>query len=121
MQIFLRSSQGLKAIEVSEAETVSSLQSIISTLYSFDFTLLQNPELRISEVFSNNSIINLHIPVLGGGKDLTEEDKALANAHLLVTICRDCYRHNSKNATRCRGKKCGHSSNLRPKKLSAKK
>ena len=38
--------------------------------------------------------------------------------YLEKKICRDCYGRNPINAFTCRKRKCGHSSNLRPKKAT---
>ena len=121
MQIFLRSNSGLSAYSIRENLTISQLEADISSLYNFNCTLPHSSSKNASEFYSQNSVINILLPVLGGGKDLTEEDRNLALAALNVKICRDCYSKNALNATVCRKKMCGHSKNLRMKKLGASK
>lgn len=115
MQIFIRSASGLKAVEFSASATTAEVESLISGVCGFDYAL------RSAHVPAENTILNIPVPVLGGFKDLTDEDKDLAFKHNLVSICRKCYSRNPLNAERCRKKSCGHSTNLRPKKLATKK
>lgn len=121
MQIFLRTISGLSAHNVAENTSVAELQAKISALCNFNFTLPHSSDSVISSLYSENAIINALVPVLGGGKDLTEEDKNLALSYLNVKICRDCYSKNALNAKVCRKKMCGHSKNLRMKKLGSSK
>jgi ribosomal protein L40E len=121
MQIFLRSNTGLAALNLKEDSTILELQENISSLYNFNFTLPHCAEDKAAQFYSQNSVINVLIPVLGGGKDLTEEDRNLALSYLNVKICRDCYSKNALNAKVCRKKMCGHSKNLRMKKLGSSK
>ncbi|KAM0680157.1 hypothetical protein GINT2_001540 [Glugoides intestinalis] len=121
MQIFVRHNAKVNTITVPANSTISDLEKIISEYFEFDFTLPQESCLPVSAVFVENTIINAHIPVLGGGKDLADEVKELALQHITIKICRKCYARNSINADRCRKKSCGHSTNLRPKKMSGKK
>ncbi|ELA41549.1 uncharacterized protein VICG_01413 [Vittaforma corneae ATCC 50505] len=121
MQIFIKSPNGLKTVEFDNSMTVGELQAHVSSVCGFEYTFSQPPYLCAARVFSENTTFNVHIPVLGGFKDLTEEVKELARNHIMVKICRKCYARNSINAERCRKKYCGHSTNLRPKKMSGKK
>ena len=63
----------------------------------------------------------LHL-VLGlrGGMDLNKMDPALVafieKKMFSKQICRNCYATNPAKAKTCRKRKCGHSSNLRPKR-----
>lgn len=122
MQIFFRSNTGLSAHSINENMSIADLEAKISSIYNFNFNLPYSSSSTISSLYSENSIINILVPVLGGAKDLTEEDKNLALSYLNVKICRDCYAKNAVNAKVCRKTSCGHSKNLRMKKLgSAKK
>jgi ribosomal protein L40E len=121
MQIFFRSNTGLSAHKISENMTIGDLEATVSSLYNTNFTLPHNSSCSVSTLYSENSIINVLVPVLGGGKDLTDEDKNLALSHLNVKICRDCYAKNAPNAKVCRKTSCGHSKNLRMKKLGSSK
>lgn len=117
MQIFVRLSEGLRAIEVDKSATVDVLQRMITCIGGVPFALPHEPSELVSSVFSDLSTINASISVLGGAKDLSEEDKALAYNRVAVKICRVCYSRNAIKATVCRKKSCGHSKNLRPKKM----
>lgn len=120
MQVFVRFSEGLRAVTVDESVTIGALQSMISCIGNVPVTLPHDPSRLASSVFSNFSTINVCVPVLGGAKDLSEEDKLLAFNRIAVKICRDCYSRNARKATVCRKRSCGHSKNLRLKKMSAK-
>lgn len=121
MQVFVRFSEGLRAIEVDESATIGTLQSMISCITNVPTTLLHEPSRLVSSVFFDLATINVNVPVLGGAKDLSEEDKLLALNRISVKICRGCYSRNAPKATVCRKKSCGHSKNLRLKKMSAKR
>lgn len=120
MQIFVRKNGKLSAMEIDKNMTFGALKNVLGNEYRYNMSC--GSETLVSSVFSELSIINLSLPVLGGAKDISVEDKALAFDHISkITICRKCYRNNAKNATRCRNKRCGHTTNLRPKKMMAKK
>lgn len=121
MQIFIRSPSGLRTIEFDNTTTVGELQALISSACGVYYASSHPSYLCASTIFSENATLNVHVPVLGGFKDLTEEVKELARNHIMVKICRKCYARNSMNAERCRKRSCGHSTNLRPKKMSGKK
>ena len=121
MQIFFRTNTGLYAQNIAENMTVAELEANISSVYNIDFSLPYKSTLSASSLYSENSIINILVPVLGGGKDLTDEDKHLADKSLQVKICRNCYAKNAKDAVVCRKARCGHSKNLRMKKLLSSK
>lgn len=121
MQIFLRSNTGLCAHSIAENASIADLEREISSRYNVSLSLSHASEARVADLYTANSVINVLVPVLGGGKDLTEEDKNLALSYLNVKICRDCYAKNAVNATVCRKKMCGHSKNLRMKKLGSSK
>lgn len=121
MQLFLRHSNGMRVESFNADITVEELQNAISSIFKFNFTLPFCSSELASQVFAENSVINVNVPVLGGGKDLTEEDKNLALSYITIKICRDCYSRNSIRATTCRKSSCGHSKNLRLKKMSTGK
>lgn len=122
MQIFFRSNTGLSAHSISENMSVADLEAKITSIYNVKFNLPHSSSQLVSSLYPENSIVNILVPVLGGAKDLTDEDKNLALSSLKVSICRNCYAKNAFNAKTCRKARCGHSANLRPKKLgSAKK
>jgi len=121
MQLFIRSPTGLKAIQLDCSATVSDVESLASLRCGFQVALNHPSTALASDIFPSNLILSAHVPVLGGFKDLTDEAKELARVHNLVSICRKCYSRNSLNATRCRKRSCGHSTNLRPKKIATKK
>lgn len=118
MQIFVRSSDKLRAFSVDENTTFGGLEQQVCTSGLFKFPY--ESSLLVSSVFHNNTIVTASVPVLGGAKDITQEDKALALDYIKIKICRDCYRRNAILAQVCRSKRCGHSANLRPKKLSGR-
>lgn len=65
------------------------------------------------------STLHLVLRLRGGGKDESIEPALAALARKTncdKMICRACYARLPLRATNCRKKKCGHSSNLRPKK-----
>ncbi|XP_074597815.1 ubiquitin-ribosomal protein eL40 fusion protein-like [Brevipalpus obovatus] len=64
---------------------------------------------------SAGSTLNLNLPVRGG----VIEPSLLQLAkkyNIEKKVCRKCYARLHAKATNCRKRKCGHSSNLRPKK-----
>lgn len=121
MQILVRNCGKVYVVDVPSTATISELEESILSTCNVKFALDYKSSLPVSSVFAENSILNLQIPVLGGGKELGDEVKELAMKQITVKICRKCYSKNSINADRCRKKSCGHSTNLRPKKMLGKK
>lgn len=121
MQIFLRHSNKLQAVTISESTTFEELNKIVERNISYPFCFMNNSSDKVSAFYNELSIINIPIQVLGGGKDISEEDKKLAFDHINILICRVCYSRNALKADRCRKRSCGNSGNLRPKKMAAKK
>ena len=121
MQIFLRHSNKLQALKISETTTFEDLTKIVEKSASYSFNFCNNPCDLVSSFYADSSIINIPVQVLGGGKDISEEDKKIALKHISIKICRDCNGRNAIRATRCRKRSCGNGANLRPKKMSSKK
>lgn len=121
MQIFIKTSAGIKTIEFENTTTISQLQQRVSEICGFAHTFSYEKSLLAADCFVENSTLNIPIPILGGFKDLSDEAKEMARVKLLYLVCRKCYSKNALGATRCRKTSCGHSSNLRPKKVSGKK
>lgn len=62
-----------------------------------------------------NSMLQAYVTCLGGGNQLEENDRALAETRNKKKICRRCNKKQALKATNCRGKTCG-SKDLRLKK-----
>ncbi|KAF9763370.1 Ubiquitin-60S ribosomal protein L40 [Nosema granulosis] len=62
-----------------------------------------------------NSMLQAFVTCVGGGNQLEENDRALAEQRNKVKICRRCNKKQALKATNCRGKTCG-SKDLRLKK-----
>ncbi|KAI5149829.1 ubiquitin-large subunit ribosomal protein L40e [Enteropsectra breve] len=122
MQLFLRSIDGIKCVNIEESQTIAQLQNIIMAMYNIPkFSLPYSADSPVNTRFSNFATVDVAVPVLGGGQDMTEADKVLAMASVTVQICRKCYARNSIKATTCRKKMCGHTNQLRVKKIITKK
>lgn len=118
MQLFLRTPSGLRSIQVDEHMGINELvENIRNTSAVYSFSLPYSADKSVSDVFSHMQTIPVPEPVLGGGMNLSDEDKILAMKAIKVMICRKCYSRNSLKATSCRKSHCGHSANLRPKKI----
>lgn len=122
MQLFVRTPESLNALSIADNETVGHLQNTIRRMFNIPkFILGHNLASAVSSVFSDMSVVTATPMLMGGGKNMTEDGKALAMAAIQCQICRNCYARNPVKATTCRKARCGHSSNLRPKKLATKK
>lgn len=64
---------------------------------------------------SLNSTLHLLVPLRGGAIEPTLMQLA-KKYNIEKKVCRKCYARLHAKATNCRKRKCGHSSNLRPKK-----
>ena len=122
MRIFLRTCDSFQYVEVDANAQMSALQESIRTACGLpEFTLPYAPTACVNAHYRDLQTIRAMPMLLGGGKNMTEEGKALAMARLACTICRNCYARNPVGATTCRKARCGHSANMRPKKIALKK
>lgn len=122
MQLFLKFPQTISAIGVEDGMTVRALQAAIRSLSGLQaFTLPHAQDLAVSAVYQDMATVNVHPMLVGGGKNMSEAGKILAVGAITCLICRNCYARNPMKATSCRKARCGHCSNLRPKKIALKK
>lgn len=118
MQLFIRTPSSLRTCAVTAGATISELQETIRSMTGVSaLTLPFGPATLVSSVYQDMQTVSPVIPVLGGGKNMTEADQALAKAAIVCQICRKCYARNPIRAERCRNVKCGHCAALRPKKV----
>ncbi|KCZ74224.1 hypothetical protein H311_04812 [Anncaliia algerae PRA109] len=120
MIFFLKSSTSLQQVQCREKETPQQLLKRLGYNNKFRLSSLTrlDDSTPIDEQICSLTTINV-LPILAGGagdKKLNENDRALALSRKLAMICRKCYARLAPGATNCRKKKCGHSTNLRPKK-----
>ena len=118
MQIFVKSCEGVKALDLHSDATISDLENTIRTLCSMSsYTNAHLASKKVSEVY--NELATIHVPgvLLGGKKDISIDERNLAMKSITVKICRKCYARNPINATVCGKKMCGHTDQLRPKKI----
>ncbi|KAI4292026.1 ubiquitin-large subunit ribosomal protein L40e [Pancytospora philotis] len=122
MQLFVKLPQTISTIKVEEGMSIAALQAAIRSLSSISsFSLPHDGALSVSAVYPDMATIRAFPLLVGGGKNMTEAGKALAVEALNCKICRNCYARNPMKATHCRKARCGHCSNLRPKKIVLKK
>lgn len=122
MQIFVKSPTETRSVSVSEDMTISLLQDTIRAMRGLAaFSLPHAQELAVSAVYGDMATVHVRPMLLGGGKNMNEADKVLAVDAIKCLICRNCYARNPLGATSCRKARCGHCSNLRPKKIITKK
>ena len=123
MQVFVRTHSEVVALEITEETRVGDLSRLCANkrgAYRFmGGALLDRLRPLVEQgAFEMCTISSLPPPVRGGAgdKQMNENDKVLALKRREAMICRVCYARLAPRATNCRKAKCGHSSNLRPKK-----
>jgi ribosomal protein L40E len=118
MQILLKSFQGTKAFDVSSEMTISALENVIRSMYNLSrFSLPHNAEAKVASLYSEMATLRIPGLLLGGKKDISAEDRQLSMKSITVKVCRKCYARNPINAKVCRKHSCGHTDQLRPKKI----
>lgn len=123
MQVFIRSPDSLEVVSIGSDTTINDLQRESVRFCSMAFVgcgvLLDKGVSLASQGIQHMCTISA-VPLLAGGagdKQMNENDKALALKRKEAMICRSCYARLAPRAINCRKKKkCGGSSNLRPKK-----
>ncbi len=119
MQLFIRSTENkLYTMNIHNTMTIGTLESRILSEYKINrFSLPYPSDLLVSSVYPEMATINLIPQMVGGGKNMSEYGKSLAMKAIEKKVCRKCYATNSIRATKCRKAACGHSPNLRLKKM----
>lgn len=118
MQLLVKSYDGTKVLDVPSEMSISELENTIRTIYSIQsFSLYHEACKKVASVYCEMASIQVPGTLLGGRKDISIEERNLAMNSITVKICRKCYARNPINATTCRKKQCGHTDQLRPKKI----
>lgn len=129
MKVLVNIQGETSTIELSENSTVSDLKSAIDTQESYNAEI-QKLYLGGVELNEDNkslfecgildgSLVDMKVALLGGAGpvDYIDHLKELALKYRVnKMICRSCYARLPPQAKNCRKRKCGHSSNIRPKK-----
>lgn len=122
MQLFLKFPQNTSAIAVGENMTIGALETRIRSMSGLRGFALPHPQgSMVSAVYGDMATVSVRPMLVGGGKNMSEAGKILAVEAITCMICRNCYARNPMKATHCRKARCGHCSNLRPKKIAIKK
>lgn len=122
MQIFVRTPSSTKIFNISSKATPKDIfpEGIKSdSEWNFVSHRLLDKCKPLSEQGIQEMSTIYMVPCLMGGageKQMNENDATLARKRKEAMICRGCYARLAPRATNCRKRKCGHSSNLRPKK-----
>lgn len=126
MQISVQLSKNTSFLDVDPAQTILSLKQTVSLACGVDVSsmmLLHNARaLRDADTIAGCGIQSLGMlsvcpRVLGGGGNMSENDRALAMAaRNHIKICRRCYARLAPAADKCRKPKC-HNKDTRLKKL----
>ncbi|CAH8506749.1 unnamed protein product [Heterobilharzia americana] len=108
MQIFVKTLTGKTiTLEVEPADTIEAVKAKIQDKEGI-------PQIN-SVLYSLESTLHLVLRLRGGIIEPTL--RALAQKYNCEKmICRKCYARLHPKATNCRKRKCGHTSNVRPKK-----
>ena len=129
MKVLVNIQGETSSIEMSDNSTVYDLKSAIDSkelynteiqrLYLGGVELTEDRKSLIECGVLDGSLVDMQIALLGGvgAVDYIDHLKALALKYRVnKMICRSCYARLPPNAKNCRKRKCGHSSNIRPKK-----
>lgn len=113
-------------LQVDPAQSIRSLKNHVSTecgakasslVLLYNARHLDDTETILSSGIKNLGAIAACVRVLGGGGNMSENDRAMAMANRnSAMICRRCYARLAPRADKCRKTGCG-SKDLRPKKL----
>ena len=126
MQILFKSIDGtVKEVEVTSTtfESVKAELSNINNLSEATNFKINGQSVDSAAVVTEGDLLEINCGLIGGiGKEIRDDLKKLAQKYRVnKMICRSCYATLPPNATNCRKRKCGHSSNLRPKKTIKEK
>ena len=129
MKIFVKSVDGkVFGLEVENTMTVIEIKSQLASLEGINVEdqrlLFTSRELSDESTIESLDIIDgsnleMNFKLLGGAvaSDIPDHLKELANKYKVnKMVCRKCYARLPLGSHTCRKRKCGHSSNLRPKK-----
>jgi len=129
MQIFVRSIDGhLCSLEVESTTTIAEIKDHMCEEEGIDVEdqriifaskdLSDEITMEFAEIMEGSNL-EMNLKLLGGGvaSDVPDHLRELAMKYKVnKLICRKCYARLPLSAKTCRKRKCGHSSNLRPKK-----
>ncbi len=128
MQVYVRSLDSkLQCLDVDKTSNVESIKNKMLELDGvpveeqrilFNCKELEDQTTLESLQINDRDNFDLNLKLLGGiGTDVPEHLRILAYKYKVdKMICRKCYARLPPNAYNCRKRKCGHSSNIRPKK-----
>lgn len=120
MQIFIKTHNRVLSKKLAEEMTVSDLFTNIQNTLGLRMAQMNNMSALCSDVFCNGQTV-VATPVMVGGGNMTEGNKLISLNALKMKICRKCYARNPLKADRCRKAACGHTNQLRLKKVIKKK
>jgi ribosomal protein L40E len=128
MKVLVNIDGETSSFDVAETSTIADLKKVIDekeyydaeiqSLYLGQCELANNSTLESCGI-AEGSLVNMKVSLLGGvgPVDYIDHLKVLAQKYRVnKMICRKCYARLPPQAKNCRKRKCGHSSNIRPKK-----
>ena len=117
MQIFIKTHNKTLVREIDNNSLIADINADLMNRFNVKLSSIYNEKQLATNVLSEMQTY-MAVPMLCGGGNMTETNKALALAQLKMKICRKCYARNAIKATRCRKVMCGHHGDLRVKKMN---